>query len=296
YDQELEVLLVSETSEDAEKPLQQVDLDLPDVLDVFSFGALVDSGSFPARLLLDPQFDPVESSSSLSSLSRRLFNVTVSPYMSKSSSAQVQIVENTDDEDNDEDSHGMNVEGDEGANEEDEANKLYRDVKINLEGQQQSLFVSSRFVLNMLNPSPDIGVDSIFESTLRVDVLVMTTAELPLLSAITLPPPSIPIISHVQQKPAPSPINIPSSSLQDLPNIGSLFRLRDEAQAENEDFLNKLDENIQKIIKEEVKEQVKVQVSKILPKIKKTINEQLEVEVLTRSSNSSKTSHAVAAD
>nr|GFD20872.1 hypothetical protein [Tanacetum cinerariifolium] len=31
-------------------------------------------------------------------------------------------------------------------------------------------------------------------------------------------------------------------------------RLRDEAQAENEDFLNKLDENIQKIIKEQVKE------------------------------------------
>nr|GEX51731.1 hypothetical protein [Tanacetum cinerariifolium] len=43
-------------------------------------------------------------------------------------------------------------------------------------------------------------------------------------------------------------------------------------------------------------EQVKVQVSKILPKIKKTVNEQLEAEVLTRSSNSSKTSYVVAAD
>nr|GEZ98065.1 hypothetical protein [Tanacetum cinerariifolium] len=64
----------------------------------------------------------------------------------------------------------------------------------------------------------------------------------------------------------------------------------------NEDFINKLDENIQKIIKEQVKEQVKVQVSKILPKIKKTVNKQLEVEVLTQSSNSSKTSYAVAAD
>nr|GEV08419.1 hypothetical protein [Tanacetum cinerariifolium] len=41
---------------------------------------------------------------------------------------------------------------------------------------------------------------------------------------------------------------------------------------------------------------VKVQVSKILPKIKKTMNEQLEAEVLTRSSNSSKTSYAVTAD
>nr|GEV53887.1 hypothetical protein [Tanacetum cinerariifolium] len=73
-------------------------------------------------------------------------------------------------------------------------------------------------------------------------------------------------------------------------------RLRDEAQAKNEYFLNKLDENIQKIIKEQVKVQVKVQVSKILPKIKKTVNEQLEAEVLTRASNPSKTSYAMAAD
>nr|GEY59296.1 hypothetical protein [Tanacetum cinerariifolium] len=73
-------------------------------------------------------------------------------------------------------------------------------------------------------------------------------------------------------------------------------RLRDEAQAEKEEFLKNLDENIQKIIKEQVKEQVKVQVSKTLPKIKKTVNEQLEAKVLTRSSNSSKTSYAIAAD
>nr|GEX25187.1 hypothetical protein [Tanacetum cinerariifolium] len=35
-------------------------------------------------------------------------------------------------------------------------------------------------------------------------------------------------------------------------------RLRDEAQAENEEFLNNLDKNIQKIIKDQVKEQVKI--------------------------------------
>nr|GEZ33320.1 hypothetical protein [Tanacetum cinerariifolium] len=34
-------------------------------------------------------------------------------------------------------------------------------------------------------------------------------------------------------------------------------RLRDEAQAKNEEFFNNLDENIQKIINEQVKEQVK---------------------------------------
>nr|GEU48012.1 hypothetical protein [Tanacetum cinerariifolium] len=183
---------------------------------------------------------------------------------------------------NDEDSDGMNVEGDKGADKEDDADELYRDVNINLK-----------------------GIDSIFDSTSWVDVSVFTAAEPPLLSATTLPLPTISIIPHVQQTPAHSLANVPSSSLQDLPNFGSLFgfdhrlktletnflefmqtnqfaeavslipgivdkyidhrmneamkvavrlqsdRLRDEAQAENEDFLNKLDENIQKIIKEQ---------------------------------------------
>nr|GEX12684.1 hypothetical protein [Tanacetum cinerariifolium] len=73
-------------------------------------------------------------------------------------------------------------------------------------------------------------------------------------------------------------------------------RLRDEAQADNDEFLKPIHENMQKIIKEQVKEQVKVQDSKILPRIEQTVNEQLEAEVLTRSSNSSKTSYAVAID
>nr|GFD12088.1 hypothetical protein [Tanacetum cinerariifolium] len=72
--------------------------------------------------------------------------------------------------------------------------------------------------------------------------------------------------------------------------------LRDEALRENDEFLKTVDENMQKIIKEQVKEQVKVQVSKILPRIKQTVNEQLEAEVLTRSSHSSKTSYHVTAD
>ncbi|GJY67718.1 hypothetical protein Tco_0470700 [Tanacetum coccineum] len=62
-------------------------------------------------------------------------------------------------------------------------------------------------------------------------------------------------------------------------------RLKDEAQAENADFLNKLDDNIKKIIKDQVKEQVEAQVSKILSKIEKLVKDQLESEVLIRSSN-----------
>nr|GEW87683.1 hypothetical protein [Tanacetum cinerariifolium] len=55
-------------------------------------------------------------------------------------------------------------------------------------------------------------------------------------------------------------------------------------------------DTIKKIIKEQVKVQVKEQVSKILPRIEKFVNKQLEAEVLTCSSNEAKTSHAVAAN
>ncbi|GJT61182.1 hypothetical protein Tco_1004715, partial [Tanacetum coccineum] len=240
--------------------------------------------------------------------------------------------ESTNDEESGKETQGANVEGEEldeeETNEDDEGNELYREVNVSLEGrdtemtdspctiiqttqviedtyviitpvnpegQQQSSSLSSSFVSNMLNPSLDTSIDSIFnlntESTSLVNVLVTTIAETPLSSTTTLPPPPIPLITHLQQTPVPTPTIVPSSYLQDLPNFD---RLRDEAQAENEDFINKLDDNINKIIKEQVKEQVKAQVSKILPKIEKTVNEQLEAEVLTRSSNEFKTSHAVA--
>nr|GEW28043.1 hypothetical protein [Tanacetum cinerariifolium] len=158
-------------------------------------------------------------------------------------------VTNSDDEGNDDASHGMNVGSDEGPDVEDDYNELYGDININLEGrdvqmtdvyttkvledthvtltsvnpdgQQQSSSVSSQFVSNMLNP--DAGIDSLFESTPRVDVPVMTTAESLLLTAPTLPPPSIPIISQVQQAPTPSLVTAPSTSLQDLLSFDSLF-------------------------------------------------------------------------
>ncbi|GJY85612.1 hypothetical protein Tco_0499638 [Tanacetum coccineum] len=227
-------------------------------------------------------------------------------------------------------------------------------ASINPEGQQQSSSVSSGFVSNMLNPRPDTCIDSIFnlntEATSLVDVSVTTIAEPPLVFATSLPTPPTPLITHMQQTPAPTPAIVPSSSMQDLPNFGSLFgfdhrlktletdfsefkqmnqfaeavsfilgivdaylvnkmneafkttvqlqsdKLKDEAQAGNEAFLNSLNENIKKIIKDQVKQQVKVQVSKILPRIEKTVNEQLEAEVMTRSSTESKTSLAIAAN
>nr|GFB34435.1 hypothetical protein [Tanacetum cinerariifolium] len=73
-------------------------------------------------------------------------------------------------------------------------------------------------------------------------------------------------------------------------------RLQDLLQRENDEFLRNIDENMKKIIKGQVKSQVKEQVSRILPRIKESVNATLEAEVLTRSSNSSRTSYAIVAD
>nr|GFC66273.1 hypothetical protein [Tanacetum cinerariifolium] len=73
-------------------------------------------------------------------------------------------------------------------------------------------------------------------------------------------------------------------------------RLRDSYQRENDEFLRTIDDNMKRIIKGQVKGQVKEQVSKILPRIEQFVNAQLKAEVLTRSSHSSRTSYAVAAD
>nr|GFA17395.1 hypothetical protein [Tanacetum cinerariifolium] len=73
-------------------------------------------------------------------------------------------------------------------------------------------------------------------------------------------------------------------------------RLQDSLQRENDEFLRTIDDNINKIIKEQVKSQVKAKVTRILPRIEESVNAQLEAEVLTRSSHSSRTSYDVAAD
>nr|GEZ55921.1 hypothetical protein [Tanacetum cinerariifolium] len=73
-------------------------------------------------------------------------------------------------------------------------------------------------------------------------------------------------------------------------------QLQDSLQRENDEFLRNIDENIKKIIKGQVKNQVKEQVSRILPRIEESVNATLEAEVLTRSSHSSRTSYAIAAD
>ncbi|GJU57883.1 monodehydroascorbate reductase [Tanacetum coccineum] len=145
--------------------------------------------------------------------------------------------ESTDDEESEEVIHGANVEGEEldeeETNEEDKANELYRDVNVNLEGRDTEMTnapctisssVSSGFISNMLNPSPDTAVSSI-------PGIVDT------------------YLANKMNEAVKKAVQLQSD------------RLRNEAQADNEDFINKLDDNIKKIIKEQVKEQVKAQTS-----------------------------------
>ncbi|GJX79992.1 hypothetical protein Tco_0328141 [Tanacetum coccineum] len=67
-------------------------------------------------------------------------------------------------------------------------------------------------------------------------------------------------------------------------------KLKEEGQVENQDFLNSLDFNMKRIIKE----QVKAQTSKIMTKVEKYVTKTLGAEVLVRSTNQPQTSYAVA--
>ncbi|GJX09719.1 hypothetical protein Tco_0199578 [Tanacetum coccineum] len=128
-----------------------------------------------------------------------------------------------DEEDNDEEGSDLTGEelDEEATNEEDEANELYTDVNVNLEGRDTEMTDAPRTIIQTNQVIKDT------HSTLLVDVSVTTIAELPLLSAIILPPPPIPLITHLQQTLVPTPATVPSSSLQDLNNFSSLFGIVD---------------------------------------------------------------------
>ncbi|GKD04764.1 hypothetical protein Tco_1179738, partial [Tanacetum coccineum] len=178
--------------------------------------------------------------------------------------------ERQDEEDKEEE--GNNVEGEEldedETNEEEEVNKLYRDVNVNLEGRDTEMM--------------DALLANVQTTQVIEDTHVIITAVTPKFEDRVKALEDN--FSEFKQT------NLFAKVVSLIPGI--VDTLRSEAQADNEDFINKIDENMKKIIKEQVKVQVKEQVSKILLRIKKLVNDQLEAEVLIRSSNEAKTSHA----
>nr|GEW08547.1 hypothetical protein [Tanacetum cinerariifolium] len=190
----------------------------------------------------------------------------------------------SDDEGSGEEDLGLNVGGEERhvEEEEEEEDELYREVNINQgRGIQATLKVEDSHVT--LTPANPDGMESIFETTSQIDVQTPTSMAPLSMTTPTMTPSTIAAITTTSQVPTP-PTTAPSSLTQNLPNFGSLFgfdnrlrtleanfskfmqmnqfaeasdRLRDEAQKENDEFLKTVNENMQKIIKEQVKEQVK---------------------------------------
>nr|GEV53559.1 histone deacetylase 14 [Tanacetum cinerariifolium] len=210
-----------------------------------------------------------------------------------------------------------------------EGNELYRDVDINQgrdlqvtqniedshvtltpvhpDGLQESSSVSS-FVTSMLNPISDAGVESIF-----------TTASSPIVSLQTptpiMTPSTIATITTSSDAPIP-PTTIPSIILENLPTFNLAFRFDERLRSLETTFFEYRQTNpfvdamaaipgivhqyitqqMTEAVQEAVKSQIKEQVSRILPRIEESVNATLEAEVLTRSSHSSRTSYAIAAD
>ncbi|GJU93616.1 hypothetical protein Tco_1318372, partial [Tanacetum coccineum] len=202
--------------------------------------------------------------------------------------------------------------------EEEEVNKMYNDVNVNLERRDtkmtddllaNSSSVSSGFISKMLNPNPDTGIDSILnlniESTSLVDVPVTNNDEIPPSFVTTLPPLPIPLIQPLQQTPVSTPKISPSTSLQNLPTFGSLFKFEDRVKSLEDDFSEFKQTNlfaeavspipgiVDKYLANQMNEAVKATVQL---QIEKSVNEQLKAEVLIRSSNKAKISHAIAAN
>nr|GEZ99121.1 hypothetical protein [Tanacetum cinerariifolium] len=229
-----------------------------------------------------------------------------------------------DDEATESDKESKDEETREQEEEKEEADELYRDVDINQgrvlqvsqiikdshvtltpthsDGQQESLSTSS-FMTNLLNPTMDPGMESIFTTGSSIVTPIPSPQS-------TMTPSIILTFTTASQLPTP-PTPIPSLDLQSLSTFASVFhfkdkvkllevifsnipgivnqymhqqmpeavreavqtqtdRLQDSIQRENDEFLKTIDDNMKKIIKEHVKTQVKAQVTRIFPRIEES--------------------------
>ncbi|GJY89566.1 hypothetical protein Tco_0504762 [Tanacetum coccineum] len=150
--------------------------------------------------------------------------------------------------------------------------------------QQQSSSVSSDLVSKFINPSPDTDHKLLHpfralkhRDPYKSDLLTKQTNQFA--EALS----SIPGIVDKYL----------ATKMKDTVDVAVQLKsdkLRKNLLAENQDFLNSLDSNMKRIIKE----QVKAQTSKIMTKVEKYVTETLGAEVLVRSTNQPQTSYAVA--
>nr|GEW42597.1 hypothetical protein [Tanacetum cinerariifolium] len=179
-----------------------------------------------------------------------------------------------------EEDQGLNIGEEERHIKEEEVDELYRDFNINQGmGIQATLEVEDSHVnLPLVNPD---GMESIFETTSQMDVQTPTSvAPLPI-TAPTMTSSTISTTTTTSQSPI-LPTTVPSDIIQNLPSFGSLFGFDNRLRTLEANFFEFTQKN-----------QFAGAVSAILGI---AVNDQLEAKVLTRSSHSSRTSYAVAAD
>ncbi|GJV63391.1 hypothetical protein Tco_1474219 [Tanacetum coccineum] len=152
--------------------------------------------------------------------------------------------------------------------------------------QLQISSASSDLVAKFINPSSDTEIPnfaSLFGFERRVSSLESDMSELKQTNQFAKALSSIPgIVDKYLETKVKDTVDVVVQLKSD--------KLREEAQAENQDFLNSLDSNMKRIIKE----QVKAQTSKIMTKVEKYVTETLGAEVLVRSTNQPQTSYTVA--
>nr|GEU61609.1 hypothetical protein [Tanacetum cinerariifolium] len=164
----------------------------------------------------------------------------------------------------DDDEEGLKTGEEERLNEEEEADELYRHVDINQGRDVKSIFVTAS---TSMAPLP-------------------TTAP-------TMTPSIVATITTTSQAPTP-PTPIPSDVIQHLSSFGSLFRFNDRLKSLEANFSEFRQTNpvaeavsaIPGIVHQYMNKQMN----------EASVNAQLEAEVLTRSSHSSRTSYVVVAD
>nr|GEZ64643.1 hypothetical protein [Tanacetum cinerariifolium] len=156
---------------------------------------------------------------------------------------------------------------------------------VHPDGQQESSSVSSHFVTSMLNSPSDAGMESIFATVSSPVTPLQTSTPIMTLSTIS-------IITTISHAPIP-PMTIPSEVLQNLTTFESVFCFQDRLKSLEANFSEYIQtnpfaeaiSNILGIVRQYMNQQMT-----------ESVNAQLEAEVLTRSSHSSRTSYAVAAD
>nr|GEZ82943.1 hypothetical protein [Tanacetum cinerariifolium] len=219
--------------------------------------------------------------------------------------------EESEDDGNGEEDQGLRISEEERMHEEEEADELYRDVDINQgrglqvsqdiddshvtltpvhsDGQQESSSTSS-FVTSLLNLIIDPGIESIFTTG--------SSSVTPIPSPKSTMTPSIITTTTTASQPPIPPTPIPSDILQTLLTFAYVFRFENRVKSLEVNFSEfmQTNESPEAVFSIPVKSQVKAQVTRILTRIEESVNAQLEAEVLTRSSHSSRTSYAVAAD